>query len=87
MSGNWAAVFHNLRCVSLICPLFPILLLASNCLFHFTDHIVAIDDILVALADVDPTIQMDANEALEKLGKVVHAMMPESLLIQPDVPD
>jgi hypothetical protein len=48
---------------------------------------VAIDDVLVELANVDPVIRVDATEALERLRKVVHAIAPESLLIQPEILD
>jgi len=46
---------------------------------------VAIDDILVDLANENPVFRMDANEALERLGNMVHTMAPESFLIKPKI--
>jgi hypothetical protein len=88
MSGNWAAVSQNLRYAGRsLSHYFP------SCYRFLTicpasqTTTVAIDDVLVELANVDPVIRVDATEALERLRKVVHAIAPESLLIQPEILD
>ncbi len=44
-----------------------------------------IDKILVDMVDDDPECRPLPRETLDKLGKIVYAMPPESLLIPPEV--
>lgn len=44
-----------------------------------------IDKVLVAMTDADAGRRLGAKEALDRLGKVVHSMTLESLLIEPVV--
>ncbi|KAF8056910.1 kinase-like domain-containing protein [Lyophyllum atratum] len=52
-------------------------------LSNFKSTIPAIDDVLVIMAAADPIQRIDAQEALDRIAKVVHSMSPESLLIPP----
>ena len=49
----------------------------------FQSTIPAIDDVLVGMTNIDPGNRLDAREALDRLGKVICSMTPESLLIKP----
>ena len=37
------------------------------------------------MVDIDPVHRLDAKEAKDRLGTIVHSMAPESLLIKPDI--
>lgn len=54
-------------------------------LLTFQSTIPGIDEILVRMTECDPDHRMNATEALDYLRKVVHSMVPESLLIEPVV--
>ena len=43
-----------------------------------------IDEVLVSMTEVDPVHRLDAKEAKDRLGTIIHSMAPESLLIKPD---
>ncbi|KAF8958024.1 kinase-like domain-containing protein [Flammula alnicola] len=45
----------------------------------------AIDEILSGMTESDPLLRMSAQEALDRLGNVVHSMPPASLHIEPVV--
>ena len=52
--------------------------------FASQSTIPAVDEVLVSMTDVDPVNRIDAKEAKDRLGTIVHSMAPESLLIKPD---
>ncbi|KAF8150588.1 kinase-like domain-containing protein [Crassisporium funariophilum] len=52
---------------------------------NFKSTIPPIDEILGRMTDADPSCRINATEALDRLGKVVHSMAPEALLIEPVV--
>ena len=60
-------------------------LLFSYSILHlpFQSTIPAIDEVLAGMTNIDPAHRLDAKEALDKLGKVLCSMTPESLLIEP----
>ena len=37
------------------------------------------------MVDIDPVHRLDAKEAKDRLGTIVHSMAPKSLLIKPDI--
>jgi hypothetical protein len=45
--------------------------------------IAPIDEVLIAMTDIDPTRRLTAQEALDRLQTVVYSITPESLLIAP----
>jgi hypothetical protein len=44
-----------------------------------------IDEAISDLTQADPELRMSADTALERLGNIVNAMSPGSLLIEPQV--
>ena len=59
------------------------LLFSYSMTLAFQSTIPAIDEVLVGMTNIDPVHRLDAKEALDKLGKVICSMTPESLLIEP----
>ena len=59
-------------------PLFSLLTTSQS-------TIPAIDEVLLCMTDIDPLHRLDAKEAKDRLGTIVHSMAPESLLIKPDM--
>ena len=54
-------------------------------LFARQSTIPSIDEVMLAMIDIDPVHRLDAKEAKNRLGTVVYSMAPESLLIKPDI--
>ena len=52
--------------------------------FASQSTIPTIDEVMASMTDIDPVHRLDAKEAKDRLGTIVHSMAPESLLIKPD---
>ncbi|KAI0317823.1 hypothetical protein OF83DRAFT_1171676 [Amylostereum chailletii] len=57
----------------------------GNSLENFRSAIEPVDEILANMASVDPASRLTADEALSRLGAIVHNMSPLSLLMPPTV--
>ena len=79
MFGNWATVFliSKYDNIYIFTLLFSLLTTSQS-------TVPTIDEVLVHMTDINPVQRLDAKEAKDKLGRIVHSMAPESLLIKPD---
>ncbi|KAI0317822.1 hypothetical protein OF83DRAFT_1057980 [Amylostereum chailletii] len=57
----------------------------GNSLSNFKSTIDPVDEVLTTMASTAPASRLSANEALSRLGAIIHSMQPLSLLIPPTV--
>ena len=81
MFGNWATVFL----VSKYGNVYFSIILFSYWPSAFQSTISEVDEVLVSMTNNDPEHRLDAKEAKDRLGTIVHSMAQESLLIKPDI--
>ena len=82
MFGNWATVFLLLKYGNVY---FYSVILFAYWLSASQSTIPRVDEIIVAMNDIDPVHRLDAKEAKDRLGTIVNSMAPQSLLIKPDI--
>jgi hypothetical protein len=81
MFGNWATVFLVSKYANVY--FYSVILIAYR-LSASQSTIPKVDEVLVAMTDIDPVHRLDAKEATDRLGTIVYSIAPESLRIKPD---
>ena len=76
MFGNWATVFLISKYGNIY---FDSVILFDNWISASQSTIPSVDEVSMTDINIDPVHPLDAKEAKDRLGAIVHSMAPESL--------